>query len=218
LQRGIPQLAQGGDAGRRPRRPVSGVDLPPLWHRGHGGQAMPRISRRGAITLGPRQEGPRLQWPHRPVPQPPSGGPGWSVQRDGDGRRGRVGLDPGARVVAAAWPKNARAVLARLCRVRNGGGDRDAAAHDVRRRRSVMAPRRDGVIGAGEMAAGVLEWSGVILMPASLAARPRERPGLPGTSAVVAPEGQTNTRAPYSYGGALHVQLSLDHWEFLRSK
>jgi hypothetical protein len=69
------------------------------------------------VAPGPRGHAPdcrggqlpqdRGRGPQAPVAAPtgsaraPSGGPGWSVQRDGDGRRGGVGRDPGARVVAA---------------------------------------------------------------------------------------------------------------------
>ena len=45
--------------------------------------------------------------------QAPSGGPGWSVQRDGDGRRGGVGRDPGLRgeVLAVEGPHDEASAL-----------------------------------------------------------------------------------------------------------
>jgi hypothetical protein len=56
LQRGRRVLAHSRDGGRPRWRPVVGAVLPPLWHRGHTGQPMPRT-------------------PQAPVAAPPSGGP-----------------------------------------------------------------------------------------------------------------------------------------------
>jgi hypothetical protein len=78
---------------------------------------------------GSNDPGPQQRAPGAPVAAPtgsaaPSGGPGWSAQRDGDGRRGGVGRDPGARVAAAAWrqerpglPGTSATVLAPGCAV-----------------------------------------------------------------------------------------------------
>jgi hypothetical protein len=70
LQRERRFLAHSGDDGGPSWRPVIGVVLPPLWHQGHKGQPMPRTAA-GAITPGPRPEGPRLRWPHRRAPHEP---------------------------------------------------------------------------------------------------------------------------------------------------
>jgi hypothetical protein len=85
-------LAHSRDGGRPSWRPVIGVVLPPLWHQGHKGQPMPRTAARGNY---PRDRG---TGPQAPVAAPePVGRAGVVAASDGDGRRGGVGRDPGAR-------------------------------------------------------------------------------------------------------------------------
>jgi hypothetical protein len=98
LQRERRFLAHLGDGGRPSWRPLIGVVLPPLWHQGHKGATYAPDRCAGQL---PQDRG---RGPQAPVAAPtgsaraPSGGPGWSVQRDGDGRRSGVDRDPGARL------------------------------------------------------------------------------------------------------------------------
>jgi hypothetical protein len=107
LQRGRRVMAHSRDDGRPSWRPVIGVVLPPLWHQGHK-----------TATLCPHCRGgnyPRIA-SERAAPTGSVGeSRGGRCQRECDGRRDGVGRDPGARVVAAAWPQERPGLQGTTC-------------------------------------------------------------------------------------------------------